>query len=103
MQDVETLTATVDLDEVLSHRAATASLQEQASSAARIPTIEVPFALCGGASSFLPMQLANPVEPRRQAPLLTAMCLIATLISSAVHLGQKCASTHESAARLAAD
>lgn len=40
------MTATVDLDEVISYRAAVSSLQEQASSAPRVPTIAVDFNLC---------------------------------------------------------
>ena len=44
--DVEVVTATVDLDEVVSYRGAISSLQEQASSAARVPAIPVDFDLC---------------------------------------------------------
>ncbi|CAL8465594.1 g5130 [Coccomyxa elongata] len=44
--DVEVVTATVDLDEVVSYRGAVSSLQEQASSAPRVPTIAVDFNLC---------------------------------------------------------
>jgi NAD+ synthase (glutamine-hydrolysing) len=75
MQDVETLTATVDLDEVQSYRASVASLQEQASSAARVPCIDVDFALCGGAEAFVPMQLSAEVSPRRCAPGSSARAL----------------------------
>lgn len=43
---MEVVTATVDLDEVVSYRGAVSSLQEQASSAPRVPTIAVDFNLC---------------------------------------------------------
>ena len=65
LQDVETLTATVDLDEVASYRASIASLQEQASSTERIPCVEVDFALCGSPEAFLPMRLSDEVAARR--------------------------------------
>ena len=67
VQDVETLTATVDLDEVTSYRASMASLQEQASSTERIPSVEVNFALCGMPEAFLPMRLSDEIAPRRCA------------------------------------
>lgn len=72
MQDVETVTATVDLDEVLAYRASMASLQEQASAATRIPCVDVDFALCGEATAFLPMQLSQPKFGRRCARLVRA-------------------------------
>lgn len=46
VREVEVVTACVDLDQVVSHRGAVASLQEQASSVVPIPLIDVDFALC---------------------------------------------------------
>ena len=74
VQDVEVLTATVDLDEVTSYRASMASLQEQASSTERIPCVEVNFALCGTPEAFLPMRLSDEVAPRRCAQM--QQCLL---------------------------
>jgi hypothetical protein len=65
MQEVETVTAIVDLDEVRSYRAAKASLQEQASSALRIPCIAVDFSLSDQTTTFLPMELSTEIPIRR--------------------------------------
>jgi NAD+ synthase (glutamine-hydrolysing) len=48
VKEVEVVTATVDLDEVVSHRGSVASLQEQAAMAPSMPLVEVDFALCHG-------------------------------------------------------
>ena len=47
MQDVEVVTATIDIEDVRSHRA-TSSRSMQAASAERYRRIEVDFALSGG-------------------------------------------------------
>jgi hypothetical protein len=53
VSDVEVVTATVDLDEVVSYRGAISSLQEQASTAVRVPGIPVDFNLCHGTEGAL--------------------------------------------------
>ena len=64
--DVEVVTATVDLDEVVSYRGAVSSLQEQASSAPRVPTIAVDFNLCcPDETGVIPN---GPIEPRYHVP-----------------------------------
>eukprot|EP00892_Ulva_mutabilis_P007450 jgi/Ulvmu1/5077/UM021_0094.1 len=67
LKDVEVVTATVDLHEVQSYRAAISSLQEQAASTLRISGIYVPFHLCGAADS-IPCSLSAPITPRRHQP-----------------------------------
>ena len=63
---MEVVTATVDLDEVVSYRGAVSSLQEQASSAPRVPTIAVDFNLCcSEESSVVPN---GSIEPRYHVP-----------------------------------
>ena len=64
--DVEVVTATVDLDEVVSYRGAVSSLQEQASSAPPVPTIEVDFSLCHSAEDAVVP--SAPMEPRYHVP-----------------------------------
>lgn len=66
VSDVEVVTATVDLDEVVSYRGAVSSLQEQASSAPRVPTIDVDFNLCcQDETGVIPN---GPIEPRYHVP-----------------------------------
>ncbi|KAI3428464.1 hypothetical protein D9Q98_007289 [Chlorella vulgaris] len=62
LKEVEVVTATVDLDEVVSYRGAVASLQEQASSAEPVPLVHVEFSLCSppGSAFHLP---SLPREP----------------------------------------
>lgn len=64
--DVEVITATVDLDEVVSYRGAVNSLQEQASSAPRVPTIPVDFNLC--CSEEAGVVPNGPLEPKYHVP-----------------------------------
>lgn len=64
--DVEVVTATVDLDEVVSYRGAVSSLQEQASSAPRVPTIAVDFNLC--CSEEAGVVPNGSIEPRYHVP-----------------------------------
>ena len=60
------VTATVDIDEVVSYRGAISSLQEQASNHQPIPHITVPFRLCHSTSHLqLP---SSPVEPQYHTP-----------------------------------
>ena len=66
VEDVEVVTATVDLDEVVSYRGAVSSLQEQASSAPPVPTIEVDFNLCHLAEDAV--MPSAPMEPRYHLP-----------------------------------
>ena len=66
IEDVEVVTAIVDLDEVVSYRGAVSSLQEQASSAPRVPTIEVDFNLCHLAEDAV--MPSAPMEPRYHLP-----------------------------------
>ena len=64
--DVEVVTATVDLDEVVSYRGAVSSLQEQASNASPVPTISVDFDLCHPTDrAVVP---SAPIEPRYHLP-----------------------------------
>ncbi|KAL4439201.1 hypothetical protein ABPG77_004103 [Micractinium sp. CCAP 211/92] len=60
LREVEVVTATVDLDEVVSYRGAVASLQEQASSADPVPLIHVDFSLCCPPGS--PLCLPTPAR-----------------------------------------
>lgn len=64
--DVEVVTATVDLDEVVSYRGAVSSLQEQASNASPVPTISVNFDLCQPAEH--PAVPSAPIKPRYHVP-----------------------------------
>lgn len=64
--DVEVVTATVDLDEVVSYRGAVSSLQEQASNASPVPTVSVDFDLCHPTErAVVP---SAPIEPRYHLP-----------------------------------
>ena len=64
--DVEVVTATVDLDEVVSYRGAVSSLQEQASSASPVATISVDFDLCHPTDkAAVP---SAPIEPHYHLP-----------------------------------
>jgi NAD+ synthase (glutamine-hydrolysing) len=47
LSDVEVVTATVDLDDIVSLRGAFTSMRQQAASVPRIPFIDVDFRLCG--------------------------------------------------------
>ena len=60
------VTATVDLDEVVSYRGAVSSLQEQASAAARVPTVTVDFDLCHPQSEGVVPD--PPMQPRYHDP-----------------------------------
>ena len=64
--DVEVVTATVDLDEVVSYRGAVSSLQEQASSASPVPTVYLDFDLCHPAEKAVVP--SAPIEPRYHVP-----------------------------------
>ena len=67
--DVEVVTATVNLDEVLSYRGAISSVQEQASAAPRYPSVRVDFDLCHDedvAARLLPT--APMTAPRYHSP-----------------------------------
>ena len=67
--DVEVVTATVNLDEVLSYRGAISSVQEQASAAPRYPTVRVDFSLCHNertAAQLLPTAAMG--APRYHSP-----------------------------------
>lgn len=66
IEDFEVVTATVDLDEVVSYRGAVSSLQEQASSAPPVPIIEVDFNLCHLAEDAV--MPSAPMEPRYHLP-----------------------------------
>ena len=56
----------MDLDEVVSYRGSVSSLQEQASSVARVPLIPVDFNLCHSAEEGIVPDA--PVEPRYHDP-----------------------------------
>ncbi len=64
--DVEVVTATVDLDEVVSYRGACSSLQEQAACAPRVPAIAVDFDLCHNQSQGVIPDA--PAKPRYHDP-----------------------------------
>jgi len=74
--DVEVVAATVDLDEVLSHRNAVSSLREQASAAPPMPCVRVAFALAahnmhggvGGGADGAAAPLSAPLPPRLHCP-----------------------------------
>ncbi|KAK9815368.1 hypothetical protein WJX72_002356 [[Myrmecia] bisecta] len=60
VSEVEVVSATVDLDEVVSYRGAISSLQEQASRAPSVHNVDVDFSLCHGSTSVvLP---STPIE-----------------------------------------
>ena len=66
MREVEVVTATVDIDEVVSYRGAISSLQEQASGHEPHPHIAVGFCICHSeARSLIP---STPVEPFYHRP-----------------------------------
>ena len=66
IEDVEVVTATVDLDEVVSYRGAVSSLQEQASNATPVATVSVDFDLCHPTDrAVVP---SAPIEPRYHLP-----------------------------------
>ncbi len=66
IEDVEVVTATVDLDEVVSYRGAVSSLQEQASNASPVATVSVDFDLCHPTDrAVVP---SAPIEPRYHLP-----------------------------------
>ena len=66
VREVEVVTATVDIDEVVSYRGAISSLQEQASNHRPIPHITVPFRLCHPTSHLqLP---SSPIEAQYRTP-----------------------------------
>ncbi|GBF95639.1 glutamine-dependent NAD(+) synthetase [Raphidocelis subcapitata] len=67
LADVEVVTASVDLDEVVSYRAAISSLREQASSVPAPALVEVEFYLCGQAGGG-EAAVSLPIEPRYHAP-----------------------------------
>ena len=60
------MTATVDLDEVVSYRGAVSSLQEQASNASPVPTVTVDFDLCRPANQTVVP--SAPIKPRYHIP-----------------------------------
>ena len=62
VSDVEVVTATVDLDEVRSHRGAFQSMSIQASNVPRIPFIRVPFRLCDADSTPSAPTTTRPVR-----------------------------------------
>ena len=66
VSEVEVVTATVDIDEVVSYRGAISSLQDQASSSKPYPQIHVPFDLChDDPERELP---SSPMQPRYHDP-----------------------------------
>ncbi len=68
LSDVEVVTATVDLDDVVSKRGAFTSMRQQAAAAEQLPFIDVAFRLCG-ADPTAPSRCANPpVAVRYHAP-----------------------------------
>ena len=67
LQDVEVVTATVDLDEVTSRRGAFTSMRQQAASAPRVPLVQVAWALCaarqlGGPDPAIAVRYHSPEE-----------------------------------------
>lgn len=60
MKDVEVVIATVDLDAVVTFRAAISSLREQASSVAAPQLLQCDFNLCSAGT----MLVTLPVEPK---------------------------------------
>lgn len=75
LQDVEVITADVDLDSVVSFRASISSIQEQASCVAPIPTVTVDFSLCAHAQAGAtrgPTTISLPITAKRCACILPA-------------------------------
>lgn len=68
VRDVEVVTATVNLDDVVSFRGSVASLQEQASTVATVPFIDVPFCLCVSARNGSMPIPNDSIEPRYLCP-----------------------------------
>eukprot|EP00798_Chlamydomonas_sp_ICE-L_P005201 gene5201-18428_t len=68
LKDVEVVTATVDLDEVVSYRCARASQREQASSVAALVLVPVDFKLCVSKTSALTAELSEPAKARIHKP-----------------------------------
>lgn len=67
LRDVEVVTATVNLDDVVSYRGVISSLREQASSSARLPVVRVPFDLCCTSSGAL-LDLTQTIPARIHDP-----------------------------------
>lgn len=81
MREVEVVTATVDIDEVVSYRGSISSLQEQASGHQPHPHIEVDFRICHSqAQSLIP---SSPIEPCYHSPE-EEISLGETIISAAL-------------------
>lgn len=68
LQDVEVVTATVDLDEVVSKRAAFSAMRCQAAAAPQLPFLDVPFSLCGSRPSAPQRSPHPPCAVRYHAP-----------------------------------
>lgn len=66
MREVEVVTATVDIDEVVSYRAAVSSLQSQAAAHQPLPQVNVNFRICEDEAAVL--YPTPPTEPRYHAP-----------------------------------
>lgn len=68
LQDVEVVTATIDIEDVRSHRT-TKSRGFQAAEATRYERIEVSMALSGEATDFMPeVKVTKPVDVRYHTP-----------------------------------
>lgn len=72
LMDVEVVTAVVDLADVRAYRGGPASLQQQASLAPQLPTIDLrSFSLCGGTISDIslpPLRTSPPLSPLLLSP-----------------------------------
>eukprot|EP00884_Botryococcus_braunii_P002474 jgi/Botrbrau1/12227/Bobra.0197s0020.1 len=68
LADVEVVTATVDLDEVVSYRGAVSSLQDQASGAERVPLIPVDFEVCHPVEECRTLLPSRPISPHFHIP-----------------------------------
>ena len=66
LQDVEVIVGTVDLEEIQSHRQASNSLQQQASSYRKIPVVPVDFSLCDPTLQF--SKPDSPIVPTIPIP-----------------------------------
>ena len=67
VSDVEVVAATVDLDEVQSHRGAFQSMSAQAASVKCIPTVRVPGKLCASENvKVTPKRAIRFTHPRRK-------------------------------------
>ncbi len=64
LSEVEVVTATVDLDEVVSQRGAFTSMRLQAAAVDRVPFIDVDFRLCGSSPAG-PLRRADAPQPVR--------------------------------------